>query len=211
MLTAFFAAAALAVVQAPPAAPESMPRDHAGPRPLPADRGRGRRRPGRRPEPIGENPPAPGRARRREEGPRQGRARLPGLAEGVGRAVRHADKVEVATAWEWPAKDEFGKADVMVFYQHGDWTPERAADVDAFLERGGGLVYVHWAVDGRDHAPEFAKRIGLASGRQDQVPARPARPDFNPAAKHPVDRNLDKLIWWTRATGSSPASCRRSG
>src|SRR5260221_13703747 len=28
-----------------------------------------------------------------------------------------ADNVEVATAWEWPAKEEFGKADVMVFFQ----------------------------------------------------------------------------------------------
>src|SRR5207247_1427239 len=52
-----------------------------------------------------------------------------------------ADNTEVATAWEWPAKDEFRKADVMVFFQRGDWDATRAADVDAFLERGGGLVY----------------------------------------------------------------------
>ena len=42
-------------------------------------------------------------------------------------------------------------------------TAKRAADIDAYLERGGGLVYVHWAVDGQKGGPEFAKRIGLAA------------------------------------------------
>ena len=73
-----------------------------------------------------------------------------------------ADQTEVVTAWEWPAKEEFATADVMIFFQHGDWTAQRAADIDAFLERGGGLVYVHWAVDGQKDSPGFAKRIGLA-------------------------------------------------
>ena len=66
------------------------------------------------------------------------------------------EDTEVVTAWEWPEPEEFRKADVMVFYQHGDWTPQRAADTDAFLDRGGGLVYVHWAVDGREDPPGFA-------------------------------------------------------
>ena len=41
--------------------------------------------------------------------------------------VRRAAQVEVATGWEWPAREEFRKADVLVFYQHGDWTADRAA------------------------------------------------------------------------------------
>src|ERR1700738_1409801 len=57
---------------------------------------------------------------------------------------RLADNVEVVTGWEWPDPDEFKKANVMIFYQHGDWTAARAADIDGFLERGGGLVYIHW-------------------------------------------------------------------
>jgi hypothetical protein len=85
------------------------------------------------------------------------------------------EKVEVVSAWEWPERGEFQKADVMVFFQHGDWDAKRAADIDAFLERGGGLVYVHWAVDGRNNAADFAKRIGLSS-------------------KHPITRNFDKLV-----------------
>jgi type 1 glutamine amidotransferase len=105
-----------------------------------------------------------------------------------------ADKVDVVTAWEWPAREEFQKADVMVFYQHGDWTTSRAADVDAFLDRGGGLVYVHWAVDGRDNVADFARRIGLAShGGKIKYRHGPLDLAFNSAAKHPVARNLSSL------------------
>jgi type 1 glutamine amidotransferase len=122
-----------------------------------------------------------------------------------------AEKVDLATAWEWPAKDEFQKADVMVFYQHGDWTPQRAADIDAFLERGGGLVYVHWAVDGREDAPGFAKRIGMASrGGKIRYRHGPLELSFNTGARHPVARNLDKLnlvdeSYWM-LTGELPAN-----
>jgi hypothetical protein len=105
-----------------------------------------------------------------------------------------ADKVELATAWEWPEKEEFQKADVMVFYQHGDWTPQRAADIDAFLDRGGGLVYIHWAVDGRADAPGFAKRIGLASvGGKIKYRHGPLDLEFNKDAKHPIARNFERL------------------
>jgi len=101
------------------------------------------------------------------------------------------DKVEVITAWEWPAKEEFGKADVMVFYQHGNWDAKRATDIDAYLERGGGLVYVHWAVDGQKDAPGFAKRIGLAAGFPGlKFRHGPLDLKFN---KHPIARNIDKL------------------
>jgi type 1 glutamine amidotransferase len=122
-----------------------------------------------------------------------------------------ADKVELATAWEWPAKDEFQKADVMVFYQHGDWTPQRAADIDAFLERGGGLVYIHWAVDGREDSPGFAKRIGMASrGGKIKYRHGPLELSFNGQSKHPVARNFDKLnlvdeSYWM-LTGDLPAN-----
>ncbi|OWK39129.1 hypothetical protein FRUB_06211 [Fimbriiglobus ruber] len=113
---------------------------------------------------------------------------------------------EVITAWEWPAKEEFGKADVMVFFQHGDWNRQRAADVDAFLERGGGLVYVHWAIDGRKEGPEFAKRIGLAGMGSIGFRHGGLTLDVNRATNHPILRNFDKLplideTYW-KMTGS---------
>jgi putative heme-binding domain-containing protein len=102
------------------------------------------------------------------------------------------DKIEVATAMGWPAKEEFQKADAMVFFQRGDWTAARAADIDAFLERGGGLTYIHWAVDGQKDAPGFAKRIGLTWGAGAKFRHGPLDLDFK-QAKHPITRNFDKL------------------
>lgn len=104
-----------------------------------------------------------------------------------------SEKTEVVKAWEWPTAQEVSKADVMVFYQHGDWNSKRAADIDAFLKRGGGLVYIHWAVDGRNQGPAFAQRIGLAG--QNTVGFRHGNLTLtmNEMTKHPVLRNFNKL------------------
>src|SRR5262249_40299861 len=122
------------------------------------------------------------------------------------------DKVEVGTAWEWPPQEEFHKwANVMVFYQHGDWTPQRAADVDAFLERGGGLVSTHGAGDGRGDAPGFAKRIGLAPrGGNIKYRHGPLDLAFNSRDQHPIARNFERLhlvdeSYWL-LTGELPAN-----
>ena len=40
------------------------------------------------------------------------------------------ENVRVTTAEEWPSADDLKSADALVFYQKGDWTPERARDVD---------------------------------------------------------------------------------
>ena len=112
-----------------------------------------------------------------------------------------ADNIEVVTAHEWPAKEEFQKADAMVFYQFGDWNAARAADIDAFLERGGGVSYIHWAVAGRKDAPGFAKRIGLAA-QLDQVPPRPARSRVQRGRTSTRSRGTSTSSrWWMRATG----------
>jgi type 1 glutamine amidotransferase len=107
---------------------------------------------------------------------------------------QRAAGVEVVNGWEWPDKEEFRKADVIVFYQRGDWTPARAADIDAYLERGGGLVYIHWAVDGRGDAPGFARRIGLAAvGGKIKYRHGPLDLAFTKDTKHPIARNFDRL------------------
>jgi putative heme-binding domain-containing protein len=103
------------------------------------------------------------------------------------------DKIEVATAWEWPAKEEFAKAAVLVFYQHGDWDARRATELDAFLARGGGVVYIHWAIDGRQQGREMATRIGLAALGGGGYRHGEIALDFNTEARHPVTRNFTKL------------------
>src|SRR5262249_52178026 len=110
------------------------------------------------------------------------------------RLLGMADDVKVTAATDWPAPEDIKSADVMVFYQQGTWTPERARDIDAYLERGGGLVYVHYAVDGGSDAPGFAQRIGLAwRGGQSKYRHGPLELGFESGDRHPVGRNFDKV------------------
>lgn len=104
-----------------------------------------------------------------------------------------ADGVTVATAWDWPKPEDFRTADAIVFYQRGDWTPERARAIDAYLARGGGLVYIHWAVDGGADAPGFAQRIGLAGKSSIRYRHGPLDLGFDTGAHHPIARNFHKV------------------
>jgi type 1 glutamine amidotransferase len=186
--------ALLGAPAAEPLPPTAMPRDHKGPRPKP--------RPAAEVQAVLAGAPAAARPARplrvvlvagqKDHG--KGEHDYPAWQKAWAALFGLADKVEVATAWEWPDRAEFQKADVMVFYQHGDWTPERATEIDAYLDRGGGLVYIHWAVDGRDDAPGFARRIGLASrGGRIKYRHGPLDLSFNTGPGHPIARNFDKL------------------
>jgi putative heme-binding domain-containing protein len=105
-----------------------------------------------------------------------------------------ADDVRITTAWEWPQAQDFRSADVIVFYQRGTWTPERARKIDAFLARGRGLVYIHWAIEGSPDAPGFARRIGLASlAAQTRYRHGPLDVTFAAGRGHPVARNFDQV------------------
>jgi putative heme-binding domain-containing protein len=104
------------------------------------------------------------------------------------------ENIRVTTAEDWPAAVDLKSAAVLVFYQKGKWTPERARDIDAFLARGGGLVYIHYAVDGGADAPGFAQRIGLAwKGGQSKFRHGPLDLGFQTGARHPIARNFDKV------------------
>jgi len=105
-----------------------------------------------------------------------------------------AENVRVETAEEWPSAEQFQSADVLVFYQHGTWTPQRALDMDAYFARGGGAVYIHYAVDGGEQSAEFARRIGLAwQGGRSKFRHGPLEVDFAPGKEHPIARNFDKV------------------
>jgi type 1 glutamine amidotransferase len=74
-----------------------------------------------------------------------------------------ADGVKVGTAMNWPSAEQFKTADVIVFYSDNPaWNAERAKELDVFLARGGGAVYLHYAVDGQKDVDALAQRIGLA-------------------------------------------------
>lgn len=108
--------------------------------------------------------------------------------------MRSAENVTVSTAMEWPADEDIRTADCMVFFQRGNWTAERARQIDPYLERGGGLVYIHYAVDGGNDAPGFAQRIGLAwQGGRSRFRHGALDLAFDSAKGHPIARNFDKL------------------
>jgi type 1 glutamine amidotransferase len=112
------------------------------------------------------------------------------------RLLAKADATKVDTAWEFPSPEQVDRADVLVFYQRGRWDEDRAAAIDPFLARGGGLVYIHWAVDGRGQQDEMAKRIGLASlGGGIRFRHGELNIDFSPAAEHPIARNFSNIRW----------------
>jgi putative heme-binding domain-containing protein len=105
-----------------------------------------------------------------------------------------AEETRVTTAWDWPTADELKSADVLVFYQLGNWTPERARAIDALLDRGGGLVFIHFAVNGGADAPGFAQRIGLAwQNGQSKFRHGPLDLGFETGSRHPIGRNFDKV------------------
>jgi putative heme-binding domain-containing protein len=104
-----------------------------------------------------------------------------------------AGSTKVTTAWEWPAAEDFRTADVLVFYQHGKWDATRARDIDAFLARGGGLVYIHYAVDGSPDAKAFAGRIGLSWDAGARFRHGPLDVQFSRGSAHPIARNFDKV------------------
>ncbi len=104
------------------------------------------------------------------------------------------EAVHISTANPWPSADQLKSADVLVFYQDGSWTPDKARDIDAFLHRGGGLVYIHFAVDGGSDPSGFAKRIGLAwqTGKS-KFRHGPLDLRFCQKKTHPIARNIKHL------------------
>ena len=105
-----------------------------------------------------------------------------------------ADGVSVETAEGWPTAEQFDKADVIVMYSaNPGWKAERTADLDRFFERGGGLVLIHYAVNGGDAVSDYAARVGLAwDGKASKFRHGKQELDFG-GSKHPVARNFGKL------------------
>jgi hypothetical protein len=79
------------------------------------------------------------------------------------RLLRLAENVTVNTLMGFPTAQQLAEADVAVFYNaNPGWDAEKAAALDVFHGRGGGTVYIHYAVDGGKDPNAAAERIGLA-------------------------------------------------
>ncbi|HUE72181.1 MAG TPA: ThuA domain-containing protein, partial [Pirellulaceae bacterium] len=103
-----------------------------------------------------------------------------------------APNVKVETAEVWPSAEQLKTADVLVWYSaNPGWSPEKAKEIDDFQARGGGMVYLHFAVNGQRAPDQLAERIGLAWG-----PSRFRHGAldlaFQTESKHPIVRNFTK-------------------
>ncbi len=110
-----------------------------------------------------------------------------------GQLMAAAPNVDVSAAWDFPSEEQLATADSLIFFQKGAWNDDRAKKLDAFQARGGGSVYIHWAVNGDDRVADFSKRIGLASkGGSIGYRHGPLTLDMH-NTDHPVLRNIDRL------------------
>lgn len=87
--------------------------------------------------------------------------RLLGMAPGI--TVVQADR--------WPTAEQWQRADVIAFNSHNPaWASQNDAakitrqgeEMDQFLARGGGIVFIHYALNAGRHAGALAQRLGLA-------------------------------------------------
>ncbi len=101
--------------------------------------------------------------------------------------------INVLNAWDFPDDEQLQQADLLLFFQKGTWDDHRAHKLDAYLERGGGAVYMHWAVNGDARVADFSTRIGLASqGGKIRYRHGPLTLNLH-NTDHPILRNLQDL------------------
>ena len=117
--------------------------------------------------------------------------------------LRLADGVTVVNATDWPTPEQWAGCDVAVFYSsNSTWSAGKAKDLDAFQSRGGGLVFLHMAVNAPKDPDALAGRIGLA-WQPNLSKFRHGPLDLSFAdASHPITRNfpaslhlIDESYW----------------
>ena len=113
------------------------------------------------------------------------------------RTLAGAPKVQVSTAYGWPSKEQFKKANLIAAFCYVQWDEQKLDDLEEFLSRGGGFVILHPAViipKGKDIAGQLAKLIGLA-WEYDYTRWRHGPMDLKIAApEHPICLGLPKTI-----------------
>jgi putative heme-binding domain-containing protein len=100
----------------------------------------------------------------------------------------------VETSEGWPSPRQLDSADVIVMYSNNPgWDAAKGEALDRYLARGGGLVLIHFAVDGHQAVDALAARIGLAwQGGKSAFRHGPLDLDFS-GSKHPIARGFEKL------------------
>ena len=129
-----------------------------------------------------------------------------------------ADNVKVETADRWPGAEQWKKADLIAFSSDNPaWSAEKAPDLDAFLARGGGLIFLHFAVNGGKDAEALAQRLGRAWGAGAKFRHGAEKLVLAP---HEITRGLpatltfeDETYWNLKVSGNSTVlgTCEEEG
>ncbi|MSU34893.1 MAG: ThuA domain-containing protein [Pedosphaera sp.] len=83
--------------------------------------------------------------------------------------LARVDGVTTEAADRWPTKAQFESADVITFFHNNPaWEAAKAPELDAFLARGGGLVFLHFSVNGGRDIEPLAARLGRVWGTGNQ-------------------------------------------
>jgi len=108
------------------------------------------------------------------------------------RLLTLADQVSVRTNYAFPTAEQLAAADVTVFYsRNSGWDAKGAALLDDYQQRGGGLVYLHWAIEGGKEPRALAERMGLAFSMS-KFRHGPMAVEFTPTP-HPITQGLPHL------------------
>lgn len=79
--------------------------------------------------------------------------------------LARVDGVTTEAADRWPTEAQFKSADVIAFFHHNPaWEAAKAPELDAFLARGGGLVFLHFSLNGGRDIEPLAARLGRVWG-----------------------------------------------
>ena len=102
-----------------------------------------------------------------------------------------ARNVTVATAWQWPTREQLKSTDILVCYFKSPWTADQINDVKSLHARGGGLVLLHWAI-----APdkEFVKHREITGLTYKAAQFRHGPVELKLAGDHPILRGLPRTL-----------------
>jgi len=109
--------------------------------------------------------------------------------------------VKALSTLEWPTEEQFATADVIVLYQHPKCLSDakNQQQIEAFLNRGGGLVLSHYVV--WNASPALPDLLGLGKGKDSKYKHKVITLKL-PEPRHPIMRGLpdtftiaDECFW----------------
>ena len=109
--------------------------------------------------------------------------------------------VKALITLEWPTEEQFATADVIVLYQHPKCLSDakHQQQIEAFLNRGGGLVLSHYVL--WNASPALAELLGLAKGTDSKYKHKVITLKL-PEPRHPIMHGLpdtftiaDECFW----------------